>query len=85
MLVQMQIRSIAVPTDSQVVLVGVDLGVPGAHGEFAWSPTQARQFAYDLLGAADSADKAIATPGPKHYKLDAETGQLNMAGRFLGG
>jgi hypothetical protein len=80
MIVQMRIRSITVPTDSNVVLVGVDLGVPGAEGEFRFTPEQAMQIANDLYAAGQSAHGGVITPrnaaGGRHFTLEAETGEM---------
>lgn len=77
----MRIKSIAVPTDSHVVLVTVDLGFPGGTGEFRFSPDQAMQLANDLYGAGRSARGGIITPGNaaggRHHMLDAGTGIIS--------
>lgn len=87
MQVRMQITSITVPTDSQVVLVGVDLGVPGAFGEFRFTVDQARQLGYDLLGAAHSIEPQYGrnAKGGRHYTLDAETIRISSSGGSLEG
>lgn len=89
MRVQMQIRSITVPTDSHVVLVGVDLGIPGATGEFLFTPDQAMQIANDLYAAGQSARGGIITPsnaaGGQHHVLEAEAGHMGSQGNAFGG
>ena len=85
--VPMHIKSIAVPTDSQVVLVTVDLGVPGAIGEFQFTVDQARQLGYDLLGAAHSIEPQFGrnAQGGRHFTLDADTIRFSAAGHSMGG
>jgi hypothetical protein len=89
MQVKMEIRSITVPTDSQIVLVGVDLGVPGATGEFRFTPEQAMQLANDLYAAGQNARGGIITPsnaaGGRHFSLDAETIRYGIKGSGMGG
>lgn len=84
----MQVKSITVPTDSHVILVTVELGAPGAIGEFRWNPDQAMQFASDLYGAAQSARGGIIVPrnaaGGRHYGLEAETAKFSAFGNFTG-
>ncbi len=83
----MQIKSIAVPTDSQVVLVTVDLGVPGgAIGEFQFTTDQARQLGYDLLGAAHSIEPQYGrnAQGGRHYTLAADTIRFTASGNQMG-
>lgn len=89
MQVQMKVKSVTVPTDSHIVLVSVDLGLPGVNGEFRFNPDQAMQLGTDLYFAGQSARGGIITPGNaaggRHWSLDAETGEINSKGSGLGG
>ena len=82
MQVPMKITSITVPTDTNVVLVGVDLGIPGANGEFRFSPTEARQFGHDLIGAADATEPVVVR-APRNYTLKCDPGDMRHFGENI--
>lgn len=47
----LRVTSIVVPKNSQDVIIGLDMGQPGCHGELILDLVQAQQLAHDLLGA----------------------------------
>ena len=79
MIQRMQITSIAVPEKEDIVLITVDIGIPGACGEFRLTPAQAEQFGHDLIGAARSVQPIIIRQ-PKHYTLVCEPGSFMSLG-----
>jgi len=82
MIQNMKITSIHVPEETNVVIIGVDLGIPGAHGEFRLTTDQAAQLGHDLIGAAKSCEPiSINAAGGRNYGMKCDPGNLILVGK----
>ena len=77
MQVKMQIKGVM--AQEGCVIISVDMGLPGAVGEFLLSPEDARAFARDINDAA-----AAAQPAPRHFVLTANPGEFRSFGQSMG-
>jgi len=72
MQIQMRIVSVTVPQSADVVVIDVDLGIPGASGQFRFTAQQAKDLGRDLIAAAQS----IPSKG-RHFVLQADPGEFS--------
>lgn len=99
MKLSLSLSSIIVPRDSDQVVIGFHMGMPGSYGEIELTWQQAGQLAADIHGAAERARKnslggqhttlildtiKIDTRGPRHFGLDAGTAGYRNEGSMTG-